>query len=92
MCYIPEDLKTMIETVQDKNHFLVNMMEEEDFFNTKECWDKFLNNKKLNIFKLIWIKASSGSPRKVKVKSTFNELERWTTVNVFKAGVTVKDI
>lgn len=92
MCYIPEDLKKMIETVRDKYPFVVNMMEENDFFNFKECCDKYLNTKKLNISKLIWIKIVASSPGKIKVKRTFNELEEWTTVNVFKPGVTVEDI
>lgn len=91
-CYVPQDLKKLIEEVREKNPFIVNMMEDNDFFNLKECCHKFLNTTKLNISKLVWLKVSAKTPGVVKVKKTFSELEEWSKVKVFRKGITVNDI
>lgn len=82
----------MIENVKLTHPFKVNMIKEGDFFDFKRAADTFINTTKVNISKMAWIKITSNKPGKIMVKKTFNELEQWTEINVFKKGVTKKKV
>uniref|UniRef100_A0A1B6KHW1 DUF7869 domain-containing protein n=1 Tax=Graphocephala atropunctata TaxID=36148 RepID=A0A1B6KHW1_9HEMI len=91
-CIVPEDLKSMIENVKLSNPFIVNILSEADFFDFKKAADSFINTAKVNISKMSWIRTTSNKPGKIMVKKTFSDLEQWTEINVFKKGVTRKQV
>lgn len=91
-CNVPEDLKLMKENVKLTQPFKVNMMKETDFFDFKNAADNFINTTKVNISKISWIKIIFNKPGKILVRKTFNELEQWSEINVFKKGVTKKKV
>lgn len=91
-CYVPDDLKSMIEHTREKNPFVVNVMDEDNFFNFKEAANQFLVTTKLNISKAQWIRVTSDRPGVVQIKQTFSEVEHWRDHYIFRKGVTAEDI
>lgn len=53
---------------------------------------KYINTKHVKISTICWLKVSAGKPGIIQVKKTFNDIEPWMEINVFKKGVTVEDI
>ncbi|CAH2020408.1 unnamed protein product [Acanthoscelides obtectus] len=90
--YVPDHLEKMIRSAQHKNPFNVIRMNREDFKNLQEISDSFLNTTKLNISKACWIEVSKKNPTLVRTKTTFNEMEEWTSCNVLKRGKTLSDL
>lgn len=62
------------------------------FFYFKKAADIFINTTKINISKVSWLKVTPNKPGKILVKKTFNKLEQWTEINVFKKGLTIKNV
>ncbi|KAJ8967796.1 hypothetical protein NQ317_012692 [Molorchus minor] len=91
-CEVPFDLLRLIATATPNNPFIVTMMDSEDFFDFKSVADRTLDTSKVQISKVRWIRITTDNPGIVSTKETFNEVEVWKPIRVFKKNINVQRI
>ena len=89
---MPFDLVRLIATATPNNPFIVTLMQPDDFFDFKAAADMNVQTSKLQISKAKWIYISADSPGLVKIRQTFNDMERWKSVNVLKKNMNIEKI